>query len=295
MRIIRFEASDGPRLGLKINSAASYLDLSGALQQYFEEPEPIRDVTALAEVGLLNVLKLAEVISFINERRLEAQLQLNAEPKPLAPSARPPKIICLGLNYRGHAKELTRPAPSEPIFFAKASTSVIGPGDAVVCQPAYGRVDPEVELAFIISQPAKDVPLHQAMSYVGGYTVLNDFTAREMQARDMAASQPWYRSKSLNTFCPLGPEVVLKDEITQPGNLRLEMRVNGEVRQSDNTANLIFDIPFLVSYLSSYLTLEPGDIVATGTPEGIAPVKSGDQMEAWVEGIGVLNNPVEQA
>ena len=300
MRLVRFASSDGPRLGLQEvdadDNTLSLFDLTDALNCLVPEQgapaDGFRDVAALARAGWLAPERLRELLRDYHGGKAKEKL---AEPRQLlAPIHRPEKIIALGMNYAKHARELGTAAPAEPIIFSKAASAIIGPGEPVVCKPEWGRIDPEVELAVVMGRRAKEAPLAEAMEYVGGYTVLNDMTAREMQARDMAARQPWFRSKSIDTFCPLGPSVVLPDEIADPGNLKLEMRVNGEVRQQASTSDLIFGVPFLIHYISGLITLEPGDIIATGTPEGIAPVQPGDVMEAWVEKIGVLRNPVVQ-
>jgi 2-keto-4-pentenoate hydratase/2-oxohepta-3-ene-1,7-dioic acid hydratase in catechol pathway len=278
------------------SSQAAIIDLTEGLKLFYsgqqKSPPEIRDVVALAQAELLQAKALSEIEQYLQSHQLLPQLLLPNQPRLLAPEAFPPKIICLGLNYAAHAQESGREPPAEPIIFSKDSGSVIGPEEPVIISPEMGRVDPEAELAAIIAKPAKRVPLEKALDYIGGYTVVNDVTAREMQTRDINNRLPWYRSKGIDTFCPLGPAVVLTDEITDPGALQVEMRVNGEVRQQGNTADLIFGLPFLIHYISRYITLQPGTIIATGTPSGIAPVQPGDLMEAWVEKIGTLRNPV---
>jgi 2-keto-4-pentenoate hydratase/2-oxohepta-3-ene-1,7-dioic acid hydratase in catechol pathway len=212
--------------------------------------------------------------------------------KILAPLPRPPRIIALGLNYAAHARETGKEPPEEPIFFMKASTAVIGPDEPVVIPKGAGRVDHEVELAVIIGEGGKNISRKKAAEHIAGYTILNDVTAREMQSRDMAASRPWFLSKSFDTFAPMGPCITLPGEIEEPAQLDLALRVNGEVRQRSNTRDLIFDIPDLIHRLSRYITLEPGDVIATGTPPGICPIRPGDVMEAEIEKIGVLRNHV---
>jgi len=275
------------------------IDLTQGLSYYAAEtgkPFPeIREIAALAQSALLQAEALGEIEDYLKANQLHSRLLLSGQPRILAPEAFPPKIICLGLNYAAHARESGREPPAEPIIFFKDPGAVVGPEAEVKISAEMGRVDPEVELAAIITKPAKQVPLDKALEYIGGYTVLNDVTAREMQTRDINNRLPWYRSKSIDTFCPLGPAVVLTDEITDPGALRVEMRVNGELRQQGNTADLIFGLPFLVHFISRYITLQPGSIIATGTPSGIAPVEPGDIMEAWVEKIGTLRNPVVKA
>lgn len=210
----------------------------------------------------------------------------------LAPVTRASKILALGRNYRAHAEEGGYPVPDEPIFFAKASSSVIGAGADIVYPDGVQRLDPEVELAVVIGQKAKAIPEEHAMEYVAGYTIVNDVTARDTQRNDIQKGKPWLRSKSFDTFCPIGPYIVLTDEITDPHNLELTLRVNGETRQRSNTAMCLFKIPYLIAYISKHMTLEPGDVIATGTPEGIAPIHRGDFVECSIAGIGSLVNRV---
>ncbi len=211
------------------------------------------------------------------------------------PLYRPGKIICMGLNYAQHAQETGRAAPEEPIFFEKASSAVIAHGETIVYPEDLGRIDPEAELAVIIGKAAEHISEADARDYICGYTCLNDVTARDMQAKDMENRQPWYRSKSINTFCPMGPWIVTSDEIDPVEPLRVQLRVNGEVRQDALTDELIFNIPSLIAHISSIITLQPGDVISTGTPEGIAPIYPGDIVEVDVQKVGVLRNPVARA
>ncbi|UCC68316.1 MAG: fumarylacetoacetate hydrolase family protein [Armatimonadota bacterium] len=245
----------------------------------------------MLQEGLFCADLFASVRAFIEEHRLGPQLTVK-DAELLAPIPRPPRIIALGLNYAAHAEETGKKPPKEPIFFVKASTAVIGPGEPVVCPRRVGRIDHEVELAVVIGIEGRRISRRRAMNHVAGYTILNDVTARDMQARDMAASQPWFLSKSFDTFAPMGPCIALPDEIENPGSLDLSLRVNGELKQKSNTRDLIFDVPELIHRLSRYLTLEPGDIISTGTPSGISPLEPGDVMKAEIENIGVLRNPV---
>ena len=300
MKIARFVGQRGrPVLGLVCEEEV--VDLTRALLLYEAarrgEAHPrATDPTDLMARGLFTPRALAPVMQFIEGHGLQKQLGQPLEGTTLlAPVARPPKIFAMGLNYQAHAVESAGEVPEEPIFFRKESTAVIGPEDEVVIKPGIGRVDPEVELAVVIGRAGADIPVEEADDFVAGYTILNDVTGRAMQRKDIGASQPWYRSKSLDTFCPMGPWIVLPDEIDEPVELDLEMRVNGEVRQSDNTRSLMWKVPELISFISSFIRLEPGDILSTGTPEGMNEVKPGDVMEAYVEKIGVLRNPVVAA
>lgn len=237
------------------------------------------------------ILYLEKVLIFIKSHNLVNVLSIETY-KILPPIIRPSKIIALGRNYLEHAKETGYNAPKEPIFFSKAVSSIIGHEDKIVYPAWLTRVDPEIELGVIIGKKAKNISEDMAMDYVLGYTIINDVTARDMQTEDLSIANPWFRSKSFDTFCPIGPYLVLKEQIQDPHNLNIELRVNGNIRQKDNTKNLIFKIPYIISFITRHMTLEPGDIIATGTPSGIAPIKPGDIVEAEIEAIGILKNIV---
>lgn len=195
------------------------------------------------------------------------------------------KIVCVGLNYRDHAKELGMALPAEPVIFLKPETAVIGPEEPIV-HPAMSReVDYEAELAVVMGREARHVAPEEALGYVRGYTCFNDVTARDLQRRD----GQWTRAKSFDTFAPLGREVVSH---VDPGDLLVECYVNGERRQSSSTRNLIFSVPELVSFISRIMTLEPGDVIATGTPPGVGHLHPGDVVEVVIAGVGRLRNPV---
>jgi 2-keto-4-pentenoate hydratase/2-oxohepta-3-ene-1,7-dioic acid hydratase in catechol pathway len=208
----------------------------------------------------------------------------------------PGKIIAIGRNYAEHAAETGSPLPDKPIIFAKFPSSVIGPGDAITWRESITtQVDWEVELAVIIGQRAREVSEEEAMNYVYGYCVANDVTARDLQQKIDAQ---WTRGKSLDTFCPLGPYIVTRDEIDDPQNLVVKTTVNDKVMQESNTKHMIFNVKHLISYSSQMFTLEPGDMILTGTPDGVGmgrkpPVflKDGDIVTVSVEGIGEVSNP----
>ena len=210
----------------------------------------------------------------------------------------PTKIICLGLNYQDHIDEFKRETPKEPVLFNKTLNCLITDGEPIIYPKILyndrknNQVDYEVELAFIIKDKCKDVPEKEAYDHILGYTVFNDITARKMQRRDILSQRPWFKSKSLDTFGIIGPRIVPTNEIDDPHDLNLELKLNGVVKQSSNTKHLMHKIPFLMKYISSFFTLEPGDIVATGTPSGIGPVQPGDIIEATVEKIGTLTTKV---
>ncbi|MBD3184018.1 hypothetical protein GF312_17170 [Candidatus Poribacteria bacterium] len=234
----------------------------------------------------------SQVLDFLERHKLVDRYIVPEKVVLNPPITNPSKIVALGLNYASHAEESGREAPEEPVIFCKAPSAIIGPEDKVEIDPEIGRVDPEVEMAVIIKHKACNVSSADADKYIAGYTILNDISARDMQSADFEKRNPWFRSKSFDTFCPIGPCVVLPDEISSTEELNLEIKVNGEIRQKSNTKYLIFKIPQLIEYISQIITLEPGDIISTGTPEGIAPIQPGDVMEATVEKIGTLVNYV---
>jgi len=206
------------------------------------------------------------------------------EAKLLSPCL-PSKIVALGLNYRDHAEEVKLPIPDKPLLFIKPSTSVIGPGEAILYPKMSKRVDYEAELAVVIGKVAKNVSEEQAADYILGYTCLNDVTARDLQPKD----GQWTLSKSFDTFSPIGPWIVTDMD---PYQLEISSYLNGERRQHSNTKNLIFGPRQLVSFISWAMTLLPGDVIATGTPSGIGPMAIGDQIDVVIEGIGTLSNHV---
>jgi 2-keto-4-pentenoate hydratase/2-oxohepta-3-ene-1,7-dioic acid hydratase in catechol pathway len=197
----------------------------------------------------------------------------------------PGKIVAVGLNYRDHAAEIGLAVPVEPVLFLKPATAVIGPGDAIRCPPMSAQVDYEAELGVVIKDRVKDIGPDEAKEHILGYTCANDVTARDLQKRD----GQWTRAKSFDTFCPVGPWI---ETGLDPGDLLIESFLNGERRQSSRTAQFVFPVPHLVSFISQIMTLLPGDLIITGTPAGIGPMRPGDEVEVRIEGIGSLRNTV---
>lgn len=236
---------------------------------------------------------------------LEAAAKLNtptlalAEVRLLAPVPDPQKVIAIGLNYMDHCREQNVPVPTSPLVFAKFPSSIIGPEEAIHYDPALtSQVDWEAELGVVIGRRARHVSRAEALSYVFGYTPLNDVSARDLQFGD----RQWVRGKSLDTFCPFGPAITTADEIPNPQALRIYSRVNGVTMQNSSTAEMVFPVDELIAYLSNAFTLEPGDIIATGTPDGVGVfrnpkvfLQNGDHVEIEIENLGVLSNPVKTA
>jgi acylpyruvate hydrolase len=233
--------------------------------------------------------------TLIGECRERGALVPLSRAKLNPPVLSPSKILAVGLNYASHAAEQNAKLPEFPLVFSKCTTALIGPGDHIRLPRISDQIDYEAELAVVIGKEGSSISADRAMDYVAGYTIMNDVTARDIQRRE----RQWTRAKGLDTFAPCGPWLVTKDEVPDPHSLRVELRVNREVRQSANTSDLIFKIPQLIEFISQDLTLKPGDIISTGTPSGVGvfrqpPVflKPGDQIEIEIEGIGTLSNQV---
>jgi len=211
-----------------------------------------------------------------------------------APIPRPARnVFCLGRNYKEHAAERGAEAPPHPVYFTKAPECVLAPGGRIVHHAVTHELDYEVELTAVIGSMGRDIPRAQALSHVFGYTIVNDVTARDLQKRH----GQWFKGKSLDTFCPMGPVLVTADEIPDPQTLNITLRVNGETRQSSHTSKMIFGVDECIAVLSQGFTLMPGDVIATGTPEGVGAalgkfLKNGDKIEAEVERIGILSNRI---
>ena len=218
-----------------------------------------------------------------------------ADVKLLAPVPRPGKIICVGLNYRDHARETGQAIPEEPVLFSKFANSVVGPGADVVVPPEAEKIDYEAELAVVIGRRASAVPTGEALDHVAGYACANDVSARSLQFR----SSQWLLGKAIDTFLPLGPFLVTPDEVPDPQALGIRCLVNDEVLQDSNTGEMVFGVADLVSFASRTITLEPGDLLVTGTPSGVGMAKDpprflnpGDRMRVEIDGLGQLDNTV---
>ena len=280
MRLVTFTTGDDARAGLAVDDQIINLASSG-----------YEDVLSFLEAGDAAVVTAEDLVANPREVFSRSDVEL------LAPVPTPQKFICIGLNYLDHAIESGVEVPATPIIFTKYNNAVIGPGQPIELPSVSDQVDYEAEFAFVIGKRGKNIRAEDWEEYVFGYTIVHDVSARDWQ---MATSQ-WTIGKTLDTFGPMGPELVSKDEITDPHNLRISLELNGQVLQDSNTSQLIFNIPALVEHLSKVMTLLPGDIVSTGTPPGVGmarkpPIfmKPGDDVAITIEGIGELRNPVVQ-
>ncbi|HWO42945.1 MAG TPA: fumarylacetoacetate hydrolase family protein [Candidatus Eisenbacteria bacterium] len=307
MRFVTFRQNAAERLGL-MNSEDQVIDLAEINQRYFKggKPEFLGSMQAFIEAGAKAVQVAKRAERYVAAKTPEEQKKLmnvgalfsSKRAKLLAPIPAPKKnVVMLGINYREHVEEGARARsleikyPEWPVFFTKPATSVIGPGGKVVKHPITDKLDWEIELAVVIGKRGRDIPKDKAYDHVFGYTICLDMTARELQRQH----GQWFKGKSLDTFCPLGPWIVHKSAVPNPQELRLICRVNGEIMQDGNTRDMIFDIPTIIESLSAGMTLDPGDIISTGTPSGVGfarvpPVylNPGDRVEGEIEGIGTL-------
>ena len=297
MKLFSYSRGD-QEVGIGVNTQKGTFSLTKALDIYQrtkgqKNPVSFIFLQVLVEMGycsgsvIRSVLEEPWVQSKQEEMRLGSGLHFEL------PVARPSKIIGIGRNYKTHAEELHHDLPDEPLFFAKAPSALI-PHKADIIIPSWleGRIDHEAELAVVIGKNGKNVAEDDALAYVAGYTILNDITARAMQKNDQEHKHPWYRSKSLDTFCPIGPYLVPADEIDNPQDLEIRLTVNGEERQHGNTSSMIFSVSRLISHVSRFMTLVPGDIIATGTPGGVSPIEEGDSIEITITNLGTLHNKV---
>ncbi|RZL46192.1 MAG: FAA hydrolase family protein [Pedobacter sp.] len=272
MKLIRFGEAGAEKPGVIIDE--TYYDVSGLVSDYDEKFFAGDAITKLAEA-----IKTADLPKVDSEVRLGPAL------------ARPSKIICVGLNYRDHAAETNAAIPTEPILFFKATTAIVGPNDDLEIPKNSVKTDWEVELAIVIGKKAKYVSEADAYDHIAGYVLHNDYSEREFQ---LERNGQWVKGKSADTFAPIGPFIATPDEIADVHNLRLWLTVNGKTLQDGNTSNLIFNVPFMVAYISQFMTLLPGDVITTGTPAGVGLgqkptpwyLKPGDVVELGIDGLG---------
>ena len=298
MKLYTFVADGEPRVGALLKEQIIDLSAAGATMRVPRKlPADMLSFLRLGEAGL-NAAR--EVMAFMEKRpALPVGVQvahLLETAKLLPPIPRPGKILCSGINYRGHMEENPgAKLPTEPFFFSKLPTAVIGPGEAIVHPKATKQLDYEVEFAAVIGKQMKRTSPEQVMECVAGYTILHDVSARDVQFKDNQITL----GKNFDTFCPMGPCIVTKDELPQPGKVRLRSLLNGKVMQDGTTADWVFPLPELLARLSQVMTLEPGDVISTGTPAGVGVfrkpqvfLKPGDVVRLEIEGIGALENPV---
>jgi acylpyruvate hydrolase len=257
------------------------------------------DLLGLLRGGEASMAAARRALKFVEEERAAKHVEGLCYPledvELLAPIQRPGKVVCVGLNYHSHLAEIGDPTPEYPILFHKVATSVIGHRQAIVLPRLSRQVDYEGELAVVIGRRGKYIPEENALSYVAGYTCANDVSAHDLEFR----TSQWTSGKMLDTFCPLGPVLLTRDEIPDPSLLCLKTMLNGRTVQEACTSDMVFPVPFLISYVSSLTTLEPGDVILTGTPAGIGCnrnpqvfLQAGDHVTVQVDGIGALANPV---
>ena len=261
----------------------------------YSPPLTLDELITLGNKGIKTVEQL--MTSSTQNEKNDATISLD-DVTPLAPVLSPPKIVCLGLNYRDHAEEQGKEIPDEPLLFMKPRTAIIGPDQPIIRPKSVKQLDYEAELAIVIGEKGKNISVSEAKKHIFGYTVFNDISARDVQFKD----KQWTRSKSFDTFAPMGPCITTANQIEDPTNLGVRTRVNGELRQNSSTKNMAFNVYEIVHHISQVMTLEPGDVIATGTPAGVGVfmkpkpkfLSPGDLVEVEIEKIGTLRNIVSK-
>jgi len=290
MRLIYYRNQSGTGLAVRANQTGDYIPFKNL------DPSLPNEMNAFLTLGKAGIQKVQNALNTSPDNR-DVIVPGDLSTTFLAPVSAPSKILCVGLNYADHAREFRDAIPKEPVFFCKAVSSLNHSGGDILLPETSSRVDYEAELVVVIGKRGRNISPENAMQYVAGYCCGNDVSARDWQ-KEKPAGQ-WFLGKSFDTFAPIGPELVTADEIPDPNNLNIELRLNGQVMQSSNTRCFIFPIDTLIAYVSQVMTLEVGDLIFTGTPEGTGdartpPVhlKKGDQIEVSIESIGVLKNCV---
>ncbi|MEE9540827.1 MAG: fumarylacetoacetate hydrolase family protein [Candidatus Thorarchaeota archaeon] len=299
MRLVSYSRLGVPSIGVETESGI--LDIPEAASRFGRKynvgglgfPATMKHLLRW-ESGIEVVQQIVE--SFENTTPTERPMVYEeSETKLEAPISRPGKVVALGLNYRGHIEETGREIPDFPVIFCKFSSSIVGPDTSILHPKVTKKLDWEVELGIVIGKVCRDVAKKDALNYVAGYTVINDLSARDLQRGDVQ----FIRGKSLDGLCPMGPCIVTTDELGDASGLELRTKVNGVIKQQSNTSDLLRDVPTIVSYLSEYFTLEPGDVIASGTPSGVGAardppefLKPGDEVELFIEKIGYLRNKI---
>jgi 2-keto-4-pentenoate hydratase/2-oxohepta-3-ene-1,7-dioic acid hydratase in catechol pathway len=290
-----------PSIGVELESGI--LDIPDAASHFGRKYHVRGHSFPATMIDLLNWESGIEVVRQIVQRYDKTPQGERIMTRPLssvtldAPLSRPGKIVALGKNYLDHVEETGSEIPEFPVIFAKFPSSVIGPNDYIPIPEVSSKIDWEVELGIVIGRTCKGVSEKKSLEFVAGYTVINDISARDLQMND----GQWVRSKSLDGFCPMGPCIVTQDELGDASKLKMHTKVNGVIKQESSTSNLIFNVPKIISYLSKSFTLEPGDVIATGTPSGVGFVRNppeflkvGDKVEVYIEKIGYLRNKINQ-
>jgi 2-keto-4-pentenoate hydratase/2-oxohepta-3-ene-1,7-dioic acid hydratase in catechol pathway len=293
LKLTRFTADEKESYGVQIDEN-QILDLR-ALSQLLKRPLPpsLDDLVALGEKGHRAIKNLIRKADDKDKRKALVPIR---KVKLLAPLAHPPKIVCLGLNYRDHIAEQNAATPEDLVIFMKPRTAVIGPDDIIIKPPFVGKLDYEAELAVVIGKKGKNISIEEAKQHIFGYSCFNDVSARDIQFKD----KQWTRGKSFDTFAPIGPCITTADQISDPNDLWIRTRVNGATRQDSTTRNMVFNVYEIVHRLSQVMTLEPCDVIATGTPAGVGFAMKpepqfldiDDVVEIEIENIGLLRNRI---
>ena len=296
MRIARFLVSGQPTIA--VDDGKGYIDLGALLavrgmKSELTGNDPDRRIIRMLRRGMLDEDFIRGELNWMKKNGKDFSLNIESM-KPLLPLM-PGKIVCIARNWAAHAKEGGHETPENPVYFAKTDNTAIGYGDVIPLPQGMGRVDHEGELGVVILKQAKRVKAAEANQYIFGYTIVNDVTARAFQKELASGGRPWYAAKSMDGFAPIGPAIVLRSEAEPLAGKRIRVTVNGEIRQDGTVDDMIFKVPELIEAITKHVTLNPGDIIATGTPAGVSELHDGDEVAVEIDGIGRLVNPVKFA
>lgn len=294
MRIARFFIRNRPVVA--ISEGDGFLDFGAIVEargfrSEVADRDPDTHLIRMLKRGMLDEEYIKEQLNWVKIRKLDFKLDTKGLP-PLLP-LRPGKIVCLARNYAAHAKESGHEPPPNAVYFAKTENCAIGHLQPFVLPEELGRIDHEGELGVVISKVANKVQASHAGEYILGYTIVNDITARAFQKELGAAGMPWYAAKSLDGSAPIGPWIVSPSQFEPLDGKRITVKVNGEIRQDGVLDDMIWKVPQLIELISRYITLYPGDIISTGTPSGVSPLKKGDEVIVEIDGLGMLKTPIE--
>ena len=295
MKVLTYSVSKEEFIGLQVDGKLINFSFAWEAYNCFRKEKArfqFKSIAEMIEIGIFSGSIFKEVYRFLKDHALLERFVEKEDIKFEAPIRRPAKILAMARNYRDHAKELGNEPVEEPIIFSKTTNTILPHLGNIIYPEKLTRVDHEIELGVIIGKETKSVNEKNALDSIAGYTIVNDVTARDMQKNDLSNELPWLRSKNFDTFLPVGPYIVPVEFVKDPENMELTLTVNGEERQRGNSSLMINSVPQIISYISGFMTLSPGDIICTGTPAGVSQLKVGDVVEATIEGIGTLSNTV---
>ncbi len=286
MKLFQFKKNDNVQVGIELDNTVYNFSA-------MDKKNGFVDLQTMINEEMFNVEYINDIINSVKDEGTLESYEIKEEIDFDIPVRNPQKILCFGVNYVAHAEEGDNPIPDEPIMFSKTNNTLLPHNGTITFPKNIGRVDHEIELALVIGKKGRNIKKEDGLDYVAGYTIINDISARKMQIEDLDKGHPWLRSKSYDTFCPIGPYLTPAGAVNNPYDIDLTLKINDVVKQHSNTSRMIFKIPELIEFASGIMTLMSGDIICTGTPEGISEIKDGDIVTCELSGLGILSNSVK--